>query len=105
MELLREDGERDREHDCAADALDAAGEVEEEGRGGRAASGRGSGEEHDAADEDPLPPEQVAQGAGVQHAGGEQQGVGVHDPLQIREGGVQLFLNVGEGDVDDSDVQ
>ena len=35
VELLREDRERDREHDRPADALEAAGEVEEEGRGGR----------------------------------------------------------------------
>ena len=41
VELLREDRERDREHRRAADALEAAGEVEEEGSGGRAAEGGG----------------------------------------------------------------
>ena len=41
VELLREDRERDREHDRPADALDAARKVEEEGLGRRAAEGGG----------------------------------------------------------------
>ena len=37
LELLGEDRERNREHHCAADPLEAAGEVEEERAGGRSA--------------------------------------------------------------------
>ena len=78
----------------------------EEERGGGGATGRrGRGEEEDADDEDPLPAEPVPEGARVQHAGGEEEGVRVDHPLQIRKGGVELLLNIGERDIDDGDVE
>ena len=55
----------------AADALSAAGEVEKERGGGRAAGRGGGREEPDADDEDPFASEPVAERAGAQHAGGE----------------------------------
>ena len=95
VELLREDRERDGEHDRPADALDAAGEVEEERGGGCAAERRGDREERDADEEDPLSAEQVAQRAGVQHRRREHQGIGVDHPLEVGEGGVELLLDIG----------
>ena len=40
-----------------------------------------------------------------QHEGGEGQGVAVHDPLQLRDAGVQARLHVGQRDADDRRVE
>jgi len=98
-------GEGDREHDRAADALEAPGEVEEERRGRRPAEGGGEGEGDDAADEDPLATEEVAERAGVQRAAREQEGVGVDHPLEVGQRGVEVTLDARQGDIDDRDVE
>ena len=58
-----------------------------------------------AAEEDALASEQVAERAGVEQRGREGERVGVHDPLEIGEGGVQLLLDVRQRDVDYRDVE
>ena len=55
--------------------------------------------------EDAAAPEPVAERAGGEQEGGERQRVGVDDPLQAGEAGVQFALDVGQGDVDDRDVE
>ena len=90
---------------AAADALDAAGQVEHERRGGQAA-GQRRGREDDQADGVDAPAaEDVADHAGGEQEGGQGQGVGVDHPLEIGEGGVERLLDVGERHVDHGDVQ
>ena len=105
VKLLREDGERDREHRRAAHALEAAGEVQEEGRGGRPAEGRGKREDADPRDEDPLAAEQVADRARAQGRACEQEGVGVDHPLEVGQGGMEVTLDARQRDIDDRDVE
>ena len=47
----------------------------------------------------PLAPEAVTEGAERQEQPGEDQGVGVHHPLQLGAGGVELPHDRGEGHV------
>src|SRR6185312_17084486 len=59
----------------------------------------GPGEEHAAA------PEQVG-GAPTEHEeAGEGEGVGVDDPLEAGRGEAQPAADLGQGDVDDRDVE
>ena len=53
VEGLREQGERGGEHECSADALRAASEVEHQRGGGESAHGRGGGEHEEADSEQP----------------------------------------------------
>src|SRR5204862_2841524 len=62
-------------------------------------------EEDDPGDEDALAAEEVSERAGIQHHACEHERVGVHDPLQVGEGGVELLPDRRQGDVDDGDVQ
>ena len=72
---------------------------------GEAAEQRGDGEDAEADHEHPPPPEQVGERAGRQQQRGERQRVGVDDPLQVGEAGVQVALDVGQRDVHDRDVE
>ena len=49
--------------------------------------------------------EAVGERAGRQHDGGERERVGVDDPLQAGEAGVEVGGDVGERGVDDRDVE
>ncbi len=64
-----------------------------------------SGEQPQADHEDPTPTVEVGQGAGREQQRGQAEGVGVDDPLQVRDRGVELALDVGQRDVDDRDVE
>ena len=97
--------QRGGEHDGAADALDGAGQVEHEGRGGEAADQRGQREDDQTDGEDLPPPVDVARHPGGQQEGGQRQRIGVHDPLQVREARVQRLLNVRQRHVHDRDVE
>ena len=68
-------------------------------------SAEASGEERDRHEEDPLAAEQVAERARVEHRRREGERVGVHDPLQVGEGGVQLLVDIRQRDVDYRDVE
>ncbi len=104
-EGVREESERCREHDRPADALEAAGEDEEERTGGDAAQERADGERDDADGEHEPPPEQVGEGSRREEEGGERQGVGVEDPLKVRQRGMEGVLDRREGDVHDREVE
>ena len=71
----------------------------------RAAERRGDREERDRDEKDALAAEQVAERAGVEHRRREGERVGVHDPLQVGEGGVELLFDVRQRDVDYRDVE
>ena len=105
VELLADQGQRGGEHPGAADPLQAAGEVEQGRVLGDAAEERGEGEDPEADREDAPAPEPVAERAGGEQEGGEGQRVGVDDPLQAGEAGVEFALDVRQGDVDDGDVE
>ena len=105
VELLADQRQRGGEHPGAADPLQAAGEVEQGRVLGDPAEERGEGEDPEADREDAPAPEPVAERAGGEQEGGEGQRVGVDDPLQAGEAGVEFTLDVRQGDVDDGDVE
>ena len=61
--------------------------------GRQPAEQRADGEHDEAADERPLAAEAVAEGAGGEQQPGEQDGVGVDDPLELRRRGVEVLLH------------
>ena len=50
-------------------------------------------------------PEHVADHPGGEQEGGQGQGIGVDDPLQVRKTRMERPLDVGQGHVDDRDVE
>ena len=62
-------------------------------------------ERHDAAQEDPLVAEQVAEPAGQQQEAAERQQVGVDDPGQRRLGEAEVGLDRRQRDVHDARVE
>jgi len=104
-ELLGDEGEGDREHDRAADALQAAGNVEEGRVGGDRAEQRGDGEDPQPDDEYAPAAEPVGQRPRGEDERGEREGVGVDHPLQVGEVGVQRALDLRQRDVHDRDVE
>ncbi len=60
----------------------------------------GHADEHDA-----LAAEDVPEHAGHQHETGEGQGIAVDHPLQGRDAGVEIALDIGQADADDRVVQ
>jgi hypothetical protein len=61
----------------------------------------GGGPEHDQPElQRTLAPEAVAEGAGRKEQAGEDDGVGVDDPLELGLGGVQVLEELGQGDVE-----
>ena len=104
-EGVGEQGERNREHDRAANALQSAGQLEHE-RGLRSAAERRGAREDGEADHPQTPAaEYVGERAAREQQGGERERVGVDHPLQVGEARVQRRLNRRQGDVDDRDVE
>jgi hypothetical protein len=104
-ELLRDQGERDREHDRAADALHGTGQVEERRIGREPGQQRRDGE-HDEADREHAPaPEPVGERPGGEHERGERQRVGVDDPLQVGEARAEVVADRRQRRVDHGDVE
>ncbi|MBN9624249.1 MAG: hypothetical protein J0H06_15095 [Actinobacteria bacterium] len=104
-ELLGDQREADREHDRAADSLQAAGEVEEGGVGRERAEQRGGGEDRQPADEDAAPAEAVGERARCQHQRGERERVGVDHPLQVGEAAAEVLLDLRQRGVHDGYVE
>jgi hypothetical protein len=101
----REQRQRGREHDRAADALDSARDGEER-RIARHPAQQRAEREHDDAGREHDP----AAGAVGDHPGGEQergerQRVGVDHPLQVGQVGAERCLDVRQRDHDDRDVE
>ena len=86
----REDRQRERHHDRAAEALHGAGDVERADRRRERGRGGGDGEDREADREHPPAAEAVAErGAGEQQHG-EGQRVGVDRPLEAADAGVEV---------------
>ena len=96
-ELLGDEREGDGEHDRAADALQATGEVEEGRVGGERAEQRGEGEDREADREDASAAQPVGQRAGGEDQGGEREGVGVDHPLQVGEAAAEVLAGSPAG--------
>ena len=60
---------------------------------------RGGREHNKAEEEEPLAAEQVARAPPEQEEPAEDEGVRVHDPLEVRLRQTQVFLNRGQSDV------
>jgi hypothetical protein len=101
----RDQRQRGRRGERAADALQDAGPEQPLLTGGEAAEQRGQREQQDAGDEDPAAPQQVAGPAAEQQQAAEGQRVGVDDPLQVAAGEVERVLDVRQCDVDDGRVE
>ncbi len=99
-----DDGEGDGVEHGSAEALDGSkGDELVDGVGERAEK-RPEAEGRQADEEAAAAAEAVGHGAGEHEEGGDDEGVGVEDPLQAGELGVEIVLDGGEGDVDDGDV-
>ena len=105
VELLREQGERGREHRRPADPLRAAGEDQERSARGDRAQHRRDREAHEADREDHPAAEQVRERARRQQQRGERQRVRVDDPLHLAEARPELVGDVRQRDVHDRDVE
>ena len=97
----RQGGRRD---DRRAEALEGAGDDQEDVRGRQAAGQRGEREEHEAADEHPPAPEQVGEPSAEQQEAAEEEGVGVDDPGEVVLAELEVAADRREGDVDDRGV-
>jgi hypothetical protein len=85
--------------------LQGARHGQERGTVRRSAQRRSGGEHHNAGGEHAAPSDEVGDRAGREQQGRERQGVGVDDPLQVRQRGAEILLNRRQGDVHDRDVQ
>jgi hypothetical protein len=100
-----DDRECRRRDERGAETLQAAAH-DQPGRAGRnRAQQRGTGEQHEADEEDLLPPGEVAGPAAEEEEAAEQQRVRVHDPLQVGLGHVEIFLDRRQRNVDDRRVE
>ena len=100
-----EDGERRRHDERAADAHQRAGQDEHVRRAGERREARAEAEDEQAEGERLLAAEAVAERAGGEQGGGEDEHVGVDDPLQLRCTRVEVLLQRGERDVEDRVVE
>ena len=75
------------------------------GRAGRGAEGGERGEQAEADHQHPLAPDAVAEAAGGHQQAGEDEDVGVDDPLQLAGRGAELGGQRRQGDVDDRAVE
>ena len=105
-ERVGEQRQRHREHDRAADALQAPGQLQHQrGLVAKPHSAR-RGREDDQADEVHQPAAvHVREAARGQQERRQGQRVGVDDPLQVGEARVQRALDVRQRDVHDRDVE
>ena len=101
----REDGQRQRHHDRAADALERAGGVERADRRRKRRCGRGRGEERQPDREQPAAAEAVTEGSAGQQEDGEGECVGVHRPLEAVEAGAEVLVDDRERGRDDEVVE
>ena len=102
---VAQDGQGERRHDRAADALKRAGADQPLDRRRQCRRRRAEREDAQADEEDPLPAEAVAQGGAEHQEHGEGQRVGVHGPLEARDGRVQVALHRRQRGCDDEVVE
>ena len=105
VEGVTDDRQRDGGQHRPADALQHAQADEGPGVRRERAQQRSETEPSEADEEDPLPAEPVGGGPGEQQQRGHDEQVGVGDPLQAGQAGVQVALQRGQRDVEDRRVQ
>ena len=105
VKTLREDRQGARHQGGGAHPHDGAGggEALRAAREGR--QRRTGPEHHEAAHEDPLPSHAVAQGPKGEQKSGEDDGIGVDDPLQLSRCGVQAANDRRQRHVENGAVQ
>ncbi len=104
-ERRRDDRERGGSYERGTQTLQAAAE-DEDFRGRReAVQERRDSEDHDADEEDPLAPDEVAGAAAEQQEAAEDERVRVDDPLQVGIRHPQVGLDRRQRDVHDRRVQ
>ena len=101
----RQDRERRRRDEGGAEALQAACHDQHSSRVREPVQERGDREDDHADEEYPLAPEDVAGAATEQQEAAEGQRVGVHDPLQVGLGHVQVGLDRRQRHVHDRRVE
>ena len=102
-----EQGERAGHQYRGADSLHRSREDQYEQARRRSARHRGGDEQDEARNEQPLGPEPVPESTGRQDQAGEDDGVGIDDPLQSRDaaGAPERGADAFEGDIHDRDVE
>src|SRR5205807_2134104 len=98
-EDIGEDGQGGRHHEGAADAHDRPADDQLVGGVADAGKERAQAEDGEADVESALAPEAVAQGSAREQQPGEDEAVGVDDPLQLGVGGLDVAHQGGDGDV------
>ena len=104
-EGVGEQRERRGEEDRRAEALHRAGGVEHDDAARCAAPERRRGEDREPDHEEPPPPEAVGDRPRGEHDRGERDRVGVHDPLEAGDPGVEAGRDVRQRRVDHGDVE
>ncbi len=99
------DGQHLREHHGPGEALEDAGGDEQFRAGGQAAQHGRERESGHADQKDALATENVAEPAAGDEADGVGESVGGDDELDLGEGGVEVGLHRGQGEVDDEEVE
>ena len=97
--------QRGRKDHRGSDAHHAPRDDQLPGTVGQPAGDARQAEHAEAREQHPLAPEAVAEAPRGEYRSGEQQVVGVDDPLQLRVRGVQLAHERRQRDVDDRGVQ
>ena len=92
----REDRQRERQHDRAAEPLDRAGRDQLVRRPGERGQGRAAGEDRKADREEPPAAEAVAERGAGEEQDGEGEGVGVHHPLEPGQARVEVMTDHGQ---------
>ena len=101
----RDDRERCRRDERGAESLQRAEADQHPGARREPVEQRGAREDDEAEQEEPLAPEQVPDAAAEKQEAAEDERVGVHDPLEVRLGEVEVFLDRGQRDVHDRRVE
>ena len=106
---VREDGRQERQRGgCGqggADPLQGAGGQEHPAGDGQPPEERAHGEDGDAGQEGPAPPEEIARAGPEEQQAAEGEQVGVDDPGELTPGEPEALLDVRQGDIDDGGVE
>ena len=100
-----QEGERVRQKERAEGSLDAAQDYDARDRIGQPDPDRGESEPDDAREEDAAAPVAVTQPPAHHQEDGQHQQIGVGDPLQVRQRGMEAALDVRVGDRHHGSVQ
>ena len=96
--LVTDKSERRCEQRGAANPLERTRHIESHDAPREAAEERGQREEQDPRDEDQAAPVSIRKCAGSEDQRGQAERIGVHDPLQARQAGIETLLHVRQRD-------